>query len=407
VSTEPDGKAITLSAQALKDALSIALVAAATETSRYAIQGVLLESDKAGTRFVATDGRRLVMTELDPSERQFHGKVIIPSRVAWLVGKLIDSKATGDVHVFVKEDPGTDRAKQPAEVYVVGPDWILASPELEGHFPLYRDVVPKSHSQFIVDRVQFMETLAEVAVSTDENDKAVRLDLGRDSVRLSAHSSQVGESSATIPASFAGGGDAHIITGFNPQFLVDAAKNLPGEHVVIDVAQNRPDLTTGKVFACPALLYGLDHAQVRWVIMPLNLGLPASRETLGSNFEDDKQAETPPVSTAPLTPNAKTGSKRRRTVQHEWPEVGAVLEGTYEGQTYTAVVVNAPRLKSGRAIQVTSGPVAGRTFNSMSAAMVAATAEQRRELGLGVSKKGLPASGWDFWRPAPRKRASA
>lgn len=34
VSTEPDGKAITVPAQALKDALSIALVAAATESSR-------------------------------------------------------------------------------------------------------------------------------------------------------------------------------------------------------------------------------------------------------------------------------------------------------------------------------------------------------------------------------------
>jgi hypothetical protein len=259
-----------------------------------------------------------------------------------------------------------------------------------------------------------METLAEVAVSTDENDKAVRVDLGQDSIRLSAKSAEVGESSATIPASFAGGGDDHVITGFNPQFLVDAARNLPGEQIVIDVAQNRPDKTTGKVFGCPALLYGLDQPQVRWVVMPLNLGLPASRETLGSNFEEDKQAETLPAPNTPLKPESaspkpanRAGSKRRRTVQHGWPDIGAVLEGTYEGQTYTAVVVNAPRLKSGRAIQVTSGPVAGHTFNSMSAAMVAATAEQRRELGLGTSKKGLPSSGWDFWHSAPRKRASA
>jgi hypothetical protein len=148
----PNGKAITLSAQALKDALSIALAAAAKETSRYAIQGVLLESDKTGTRFVATDGRRLVITELDPAQRRFRGKVIIPSRVAWLVGKLIDSKATGGVHVFVKEDAGSDRTKQPADLYLVGLDWILASEELEGHFPVYHDVVPQSHSQFFVDR---------------------------------------------------------------------------------------------------------------------------------------------------------------------------------------------------------------------------------------------------------------
>jgi len=77
------------------------------------------------------------------------------------------------------------------------------------------------------------------------------------------------------------------------------------------------------------------------------------------------------------------------------------------GETYSAVVVNAPRLKSGRAIQITSGPAAGLTFQSMSAAMAAATAEQRQQLGIGDSKKGLPSSGWGFWGPTQPERMSA
>ena len=71
-------------------------------------------------------------------------------------------------------------------------------------------------------------------------------------------------------------------------------------------------------------------------------------------------------------------------------------------------MVPAPRLKSGRALQIINGPALGRVLNSMTAAMVAATAGQRQKLGMGKGKKGLPASGWDFWcEPRPQRKLSA
>ncbi len=99
-------------------------------------------------------------------------------------------------------------------------------------------------------------------------------------------------------------------------------------------------------------------------------------------------------------------SSAKRKSEHAWPEIGTLLEGEYRGQVHTAVVVNAPSHKSGRAIQVTSGPASGQVFSSMTGAMEAATLAQREQLGLGKSKRGLPSSGWEFWRPAPRKRAT-
>jgi hypothetical protein len=73
------------------------------------------------------------------------------------------------------------------------------------------------------------------------------------------------------------------------------------------------------------------------------------------------------------------------------------FDGQFGGETYAALVVAAPKLKSGRALQIINGPALGRVLNSMTAAMVAATAGQRQKLGMGKGKKGLPASGWDFW----------
>ena len=86
-----------------------------------------------------------------------------------------------------------------------------------------------------------------------------------------------------------------------------------------------------------------------------------------------------------------------RSVGHRW-EIR---------RQHAALVIAAPKLKSGRAIQVITGPAKGQTFRSMTAAMEAATAHQRRQLGSGKSKKGLPSSGWKFWQAPEAARMSA
>ena len=84
----------------------------------------------------------------------------------------------------------------------------------------------------------------------------------------------------------------------------------------------------------------------------------------------------------------------RRTVDHEWPEVGEILEADYEGEHYEAEVVSRPRYKSGKAIRILSGPAIGEIERSMSGAMLKATEKQREDYDLGRS--GV-ANGWDFW----------
>ena len=404
--TTSEGEVITIDGLKFKDALATALVGAAAEPTRYAINGVLLESDDDGLRLVATDGRRLVTVELEPADREFRGQVLLSARQAALVSRFVDRKCQDSVRVFVNERPDKDGEHQPSEICIVGRDWLLKASEQEGHFPVYRDVVPESQSKFVVDREAFIEALAEVSLATTVDSKAVGLDLTSESVTLSAESPGLGESSGSVAATFAGGGDGHVVSGFNPGFLLDAFKTLPGERVVIDVGQNLLDRVSNAVRGRPALMYSLEDPHVRWLIMPVNIGQKPSRATLGSNYPGGGQGESPPPekgseSTTNVDASASTAPpRRRRRVEHVWPEIGTRLDGQYEGETYAALVVAAPRLKSGRALQIINGPALGRVFNSMTAAMVAATARQRQHLGTGSGRTGLPASGWEFWGEA-------
>ncbi|MFQ5495636.1 MAG: hypothetical protein ACE5EX_09680, partial [Phycisphaerae bacterium] len=240
-------------------------------------------------------------------------RAILPRRLAVLLGKLIGRDEDASVRIAIQTDgnnedqtDGDDReqpdgddgepsggnhsdVKPPATVHVAGPDWCVSALEAEGRFPDYRAVVPETQSRFVVDRLLLVETLRQVALATGPSQPAVRLDLGRRSIRLSAETPEVGRSEAVVRSTFAGGGDDCIRTGFAPGFLLDALTNLSADRVVIDVAQNTLG-PGGRVRSHAALLHGEEDAKVRWVVMPVDLGLEPGPESLGSNYREEDQA---------------------------------------------------------------------------------------------------------------------
>ena len=278
------GQTVTVDAAELVAGLHVTGLAVARETSRYAINGVLLESDDKGTRLVATDGRRLVVVGLHAVESEFTGRVILPERLARLVEKLTE-KHTGYLVLSVARQKAASGEEVPGHLFAAGPDWLLSTYEPEGRFPLYQDLMPRSHSKFAVEREVLVESLAEVALATSDDSKMVRLDLSPQQMRLSAASAGIGESSAALPARFLGGGDPVIHTAFNPAYLLDALKSLAGNTVVIDIDQNGYGCDR-KIFGKPALLYAEHDPATRWLVMPVNAGLAVTRENLGSNFKE-------------------------------------------------------------------------------------------------------------------------
>ncbi len=117
--------------------------------------------------------------------------------------------------------------------------------------------------------------------------------------------------------------------------------------------------------------------------------LKAGLERLDSRIE----AMTPE---AQLSGDSSSSQEKgtRRQIDHEWPDVGTILEGEYRGNRYEAEVIAMPRYKSGKAIRVLNGPAAGEVERSMSGAMLAATERVREENDLG--RKGV-SNGWHFW----------
>jgi DNA polymerase-3 subunit beta len=288
VPSQLNGDSIEIDAAELVHAVKVASHAVAKEPSRYAIDGILFESNDKGSCLVATDGRRLVMVELRNCG-ELGDQALLPHRFCRLIEKLTD-RDTDFLAIAVHRETNEKGESLPGRIFAAGPDWLTATYECDGRFPIYRDVMPRSCSKFAIPRAALVETLAEVALTTNEESRMVRLDLGPQELLLQAEAPGVGSSEARLPSEFLGGGDAAIRTAFNPAYLLDALKTVDSDAVIVDVGQNGYG-SDRKVFSKPALIYDRYNAIVRWVLMPVNAGLEATRENLGSNYPEHLDEE--------------------------------------------------------------------------------------------------------------------
>lgn len=82
---------------------------------------------------------------------------------------------------------------------------------------------------------------------------------------------------------------------------------------------------------------------------------------------------------------------------HPWWPIGTELIGRIGNETFTAIVVENPQVKSGRSLQITSGAAQGRVCITPTRAAMEATEAYRQANGLG--RGGGVTNGWSFWNP--------
>ena len=145
------GDVVTVDAGELCSASRIAGHAVAKEPSRYAVHGMLLDSNEEGVHLVATDNRRLVVVELPSAKTDFQGRVIVPPKFMRLVERLTGNDTTC-LTLAVEQQTTDNGGELAARIFAAAEDWLLSGYACDGRFPIYRDVIPESSSKYVVDR---------------------------------------------------------------------------------------------------------------------------------------------------------------------------------------------------------------------------------------------------------------
>lgn len=214
---EPDGLAAVarLPADQFARAARATVYATDNESSRYALGGVLLDVHEGNPTFVATDGRRLSLVETETDQAVDDRQVIVPSRVMLAAAGM----ASGDGSVQIEANS--------SEVRFELAGTTVTGRLVEGRFPKWRDVVGEPEGDATtLDVQELLAAVQSAAIVTSEQSKGVNLKWASDTLVLSGHSSEYGESTVKCPVLNSGTTSS---TKADPKFIIDFLRHIPSD----------------------------------------------------------------------------------------------------------------------------------------------------------------------------------
>jgi DNA polymerase III subunit beta len=250
----PTAGVVKIPANILRAMIAKTTFAIANEESRYTLNGALMVLKPESITLVATDGHRLA--HIERSGEKFDGvsgemKTLIPKKAMDEIKSLLDGS---DVE-------GIEFAKDESTLYFrIGPR-LLTSRQLTGQFPNYEAVLPKDNNRSIVVNCEDLTgAIQRVAQFADERSRAVRMKMDKGELKLSASSTETGESEDSIETDY--NGDA-ITIGFNAQYLLDFLKATGSGEVRLEFkdAQSAGQLRPGEG----------DDYKYRYIVMPMRI----------------------------------------------------------------------------------------------------------------------------------------
>jgi DNA polymerase-3 subunit beta len=239
--------------------------AVSTDETRAVLNGVLVQADAKKVAFVATDGHRLARATRDGDFAGL-GKqaVIVPAKTIASVGRMA-AEATSPVEVAIS----TQRNHIAFRLRIGANDVVVYSRLLEGPFPNYEQVIPKSNPKTLtVSRLALREALDRVATHSDNITHQVRFAVAPNEVRLSVNTADVGAGEESLEASYDGD---ELEAGYNANYLLDILKTIETENVVFRL---NTSISAGIVEPAGALAEGAED--ILCLIMPLRLPEPAA-----------------------------------------------------------------------------------------------------------------------------------
>ncbi|MBR2318829.1 MAG: DNA polymerase III subunit beta [Bacteroidaceae bacterium] len=244
--------AISVPTKVLSSGISCSLFATADDEVRPVMCGVYFDFTPESITLVASDGHKLVRCRDYSVTGAEKSAFILPKKPATLLRNLLGKEEQEVVAIefdgrFATFDMG---------------DYKLVSRLFDGRYPNYNSVIPQNNPhKLTVDRAALISTLRRVAIFSSQV-SLIKLHLEENKVVISAQDTDFSTSAEeSIACSYEG---TTMNIGFRASFLIDILNNIPGQDVVIELA----DPSRAGVIV-PAEL--VDKQELLMLLMPMML----------------------------------------------------------------------------------------------------------------------------------------
>jgi len=243
----PVNSSVTLPAAQFGDALRQVVRAASTDEARPILTGVMMTAEGDGLRMVATDSYRLAVRDLVGQQvLAADQKVLVPGRALNELQRLVGGGEEVTMRLGDRDatfEVGTTR---------------LTTRLIEGEFPNYRQLIPPSHPNTLtVEREPLLEAIRRVKILAKDA-TPVRLQMGGDTLRLTAITQDVGNASEELDATYVG---TELTVAFNPDYFAAGVEACIGDSITLSTLDALK----------PAVVRGVGIDDYLYLLMPVRV----------------------------------------------------------------------------------------------------------------------------------------
>ncbi|TEU19964.1 MAG: DNA polymerase III subunit beta [Anaerolineales bacterium] len=257
IPTAGEDSKISLDSSMLRQMIDQVVFAAATDESRPILTGVLAKFQGEQLTLAAADGFRLSVRTAHLSEPASEPvTVIVPARALAELSR-ISTEQEQPIEVTITP------ARNQALFHMANVD--LVSQLIEGNFPDYNQIIPKSYStRTVVSTSDFLKAAKTVNIFARDAANIIRLEvvpggeLAPGRVTLTATSAEVGDNVGEFDAVIEG---QEMEIAFNAKYLIDILS-------VADAAQVALETTTA---SSPGVIKPVGSEDFIHVIMPMHI----------------------------------------------------------------------------------------------------------------------------------------
>lgn len=197
--------------------------ACASPESRNVISGVIIKVRKDNIEMAATDGNRLTRLIQQISEKEIEDEItiIIPSKALNEFARICQITEDKKVKIIITK----------VKVIFKTENFILESQLLDGDFPPYSQLIPKSFPKnVIVDRDDFLNALDRVSTMVSDRTSIIEFCFTHDKIKMLAQTPEEGKSNDEIDVEYQ---DGDLEIAFNYKYIVESIKNMDSEKIQI------------------------------------------------------------------------------------------------------------------------------------------------------------------------------
>jgi DNA polymerase III subunit beta len=246
-----ESKRVLLPQEKMKVMLKRTSFASSTDETRFVLNGIFLSLKEHKVTMVATDGRRLALSDEEleiPSEG--HGEFIVPTKAINELSRLL--QPTGDIEIRFTENQASFQLHDDK-----GTSILIVSKLVEGNYPNYRQVIPTECKERIpIGREELLHALRRAEIMTSDKQNSVKLIFTKNNLSIMANAPEVGEGRESIAVNYKG---PDIAIAFNPTYMMDPLKALDNDEVFLELID---DLSPGVIKINGPFLY---------VLMPMRM----------------------------------------------------------------------------------------------------------------------------------------